>query len=59
MWRSPDGKIWVPRLAKQLKNALFAAAHQGGREENHAQGRLEGLIKNKRSKATRLPKAKK
>ena len=29
VWRDSDGKIWVPRRDKQLKNALFAVAHQG------------------------------
>ena len=29
MWRAVDGKIWVPQRDKQLKNALFATAHQG------------------------------
>ena len=29
VWRAPDGKIWVPRHARTLKNALYAIAHQG------------------------------
>ena len=29
VWRDEDGKIWVPKRAKELKNALYAVAHQG------------------------------
>ena len=29
VWRATDGRIWVPKRAKQLKNALYAVAHQG------------------------------
>ena len=29
VWRAVDGRVWVPKRAKQLKNALYAVAHQG------------------------------
>ena len=29
VWRTADGKVWVPKRAKALKNALYAVAHQG------------------------------
>lgn len=29
VWRAVDNKIWVPRHARTLKNALYTVAHQG------------------------------
>ena len=29
VWRAVDGRVWVPKRAKHLKNALYAVAHQG------------------------------
>ena len=29
VWRDAGGRIWVPKRAKQLKNVLYAVAHQG------------------------------
>ena len=40
VWRTVDGRIWVPRLAKDLKNALYAVAHQGASGHRGKDGTL-------------------
>ena len=29
VWRDAEGRVWVPKRAKMLKNVLYAVAHQG------------------------------
>ena len=29
VWRATNDKVWVPKRARELKNALYAVAHQG------------------------------